>query len=473
MAFAPEKSPDKANLELSGRLSGSTPSFLESTRRIDKFIRDKKFKRAITELKVLSDLLPASAVIYELRATLRFETGDYLASAKDNSEALRLNPAGAATYLTRSGVAYSRLKQFDRALNDLDKAIQIDSHYDLAFYNRGIVFALQGNFEAAIKDFTEALAIDPQYALALCNRGTAYSDIGKLELAQLDLEKALRLDPALADAYNSRGALYFKKGDYDKAVRDFQDAIRINPNHHFARSNLGLALVQKQEYASAIALFEQAIVAQPYDPMLYMQRGYSYALNNDFKKALQDFEKVVELSPQNPVAHNNVGYVAYRVGDLAKARLAWASAVQMRNAPDYAYAGYAVALWKDRQPGAAIRHFEKAFTLNPEWRDDLYETAMSYHWSLDMLEVAQTILVEIYKRSLEGGHFARITVNPKRVGGLPSIRGMRIPVVTVARMMSGGATESDVLETYPELESQDIEEVRQYAQQHADLINLS
>ncbi len=59
--------------------------------------------------------------------------------------------------------------------------------------------------------------------------------------------------------------------------------------------------------------------------------------------------------------------------------------------------------------------------------------------------------------------FARITAKANRMGGLPCIRGLRIPVATVVAMVADGMTEAEVLAAYPDLEREDIHEALQYA----------
>ena len=59
--------------------------------------------------------------------------------------------------------------------------------------------------------------------------------------------------------------------------------------------------------------------------------------------------------------------------------------------------------------------------------------------------------------------FPRITVNPKQMGGVPCVRGLRIPVATVVGMVADGMTEEEVLATYPDLEREDIREALRYA----------
>jgi uncharacterized protein (DUF433 family) len=59
--------------------------------------------------------------------------------------------------------------------------------------------------------------------------------------------------------------------------------------------------------------------------------------------------------------------------------------------------------------------------------------------------------------------FPRITVDADQMGGVPCIRGLRIPVATVLRIQAGGITESDILTEYPDLELEDIRESLRYA----------
>jgi uncharacterized protein (DUF433 family) len=59
--------------------------------------------------------------------------------------------------------------------------------------------------------------------------------------------------------------------------------------------------------------------------------------------------------------------------------------------------------------------------------------------------------------------FARITVDPGQMGGIPCLRGLRIPVATVVAMLADGMTEKEILDAYPDLERADIHEALHYA----------
>ncbi len=57
----------------------------------------------------------------------------------------------------------------------------------------------------------------------------------------------------------------------------------------------------------------------------------------------------------------------------------------------------------------------------------------------------------------------RITENPQQMGGVPCIRGLRIPVATVVGMVADGMTACEILQTYPDLEDADIREALAFA----------
>ena len=59
--------------------------------------------------------------------------------------------------------------------------------------------------------------------------------------------------------------------------------------------------------------------------------------------------------------------------------------------------------------------------------------------------------------------FTRITVRPEQMGGVPCIRGLRIPVATVVGMVADGMTAGEILDAYPDLEPEDIRESLRFA----------
>lgn len=59
--------------------------------------------------------------------------------------------------------------------------------------------------------------------------------------------------------------------------------------------------------------------------------------------------------------------------------------------------------------------------------------------------------------------YDRVTIRTDQMGGVPCIRGLRIPVATVVRMVAEGMSTAEILEAYPDLEAEDIGEALRYA----------
>ena len=59
--------------------------------------------------------------------------------------------------------------------------------------------------------------------------------------------------------------------------------------------------------------------------------------------------------------------------------------------------------------------------------------------------------------------FSRITTDPQQMGGVPCIRGLRIPVATVVGMVADGMSDAEIVRALPDLEPADIQEALRYA----------
>jgi len=59
--------------------------------------------------------------------------------------------------------------------------------------------------------------------------------------------------------------------------------------------------------------------------------------------------------------------------------------------------------------------------------------------------------------------FTRITLDPNKMGGVPCVRGLRIPVSTIVGMVAEGMSNDEILASFPDLELEDIREALHYA----------
>lgn len=59
--------------------------------------------------------------------------------------------------------------------------------------------------------------------------------------------------------------------------------------------------------------------------------------------------------------------------------------------------------------------------------------------------------------------FERITIHGDQMGGVPCIRGLRMPVATVVGLVAAGLTPAEIVREHPELEEEDVREALKYA----------
>ena len=84
----------------------------------------------------------------------------------------------------------------------------------------GGAYFKKGQYDQAIADYTKAIELDPKYAEAYKSRGFVYTSKGQHDQAIADCSKAIELDPKYVGAYKNRGYAYYSKEKYDKAWED-------------------------------------------------------------------------------------------------------------------------------------------------------------------------------------------------------------------------------------------------------------
>lgn len=135
----------------------------------------------------------------------------------------------------------------------------------IAFNNRGVAYGELGDFDRAIADYAKALELQPGDPTALKNlriahirRGAAAANLGETEAALADYGRAIELDPAHPTAYLRRGQLRLNSGDPDGAMADLEAARRLSPED----PNV-LALLEQAEQARTAQATPPAAVTGP------------------------------------------------------------------------------------------------------------------------------------------------------------------------------------------------------------------
>jgi lipoprotein NlpI len=170
--------------------------------------------------------------------------GEYDLAVKDYDRAIQLNPSYPKPINNR-GVAYEKIGEFDRAMEDFSQAIKIDPNYAGPFANRAAIHAGKHEYDHAVRDYDEAIRLAPVVEPAVWNgRCWGRTILGDLQGALSDCNEALRLDANYTAALDSRGFISLKTGKWNAAIQDYNLALEHEPR--LASSLYGRAIAKRK-----------------------------------------------------------------------------------------------------------------------------------------------------------------------------------------------------------------------------------
>ena len=192
-------------------------------------------------------------------------------------------------FYCNSGIKKLKAQDYQGAVNDFTKAIELNPKNSHAYYNRAICENRLYNYKAAIDDFDKAAQLDPKNAWAIKN-----GDIARRYLARAGgTPQDFNSSPNDAEMYAKSALIKEKIADYQGAIKDYDLAIALNPKagYYFGR---GDARYNLKLYADAVEDFTKAIELDSKYAKAYLNRGSAqYNLSNktaacaDWQQALQ------------------------------------------------------------------------------------------------------------------------------------------------------------------------------------------
>ena len=277
-----------------------------------------QMKRLIVQADGKDGILKELETLYGIDEEELFADFSGYAAAHASIRIFDVTRTYAEAHNTR-GVVHNEKGEFDLAMPDFNKAIELDPDFAKAYINRGAIYIEKGAFDLAIPDFNKAIELNPDDVAAYSNRGTAYANTGRFDLAVQDLHKAVELKPDDANEYASRGTAYIGTGEFDLAIQDFDKAIELNPSDANAYNSRGVVHINKGEPDLAIRDLDKAIALDPNFAEAHYIRGMVHRAKGDLEQAAQDFGKAIELNP-DAVAYYNRGRTWLLLGEWERAK---------------------------------------------------------------------------------------------------------------------------------------------------------
>lgn len=177
-------------------------------------------------------------------------------------------------YLAR-GNGYNYKGEYDKAISDYNKAIELKPDNPITFNNRGNSWYNKGNYDKAISDFDKAIELKPDYAFALNNRGVSWNNKGEHDKAISDYDKAIELKSDIPIIYYNRGNTHRLKGkDIEKAKSDYECYLSLTPVKDDIQSKLAKEFIAElDEKLKYHGLNEISEITDKIKKLLIIEKG--------------------------------------------------------------------------------------------------------------------------------------------------------------------------------------------------------
>lgn len=238
---------------------------------------------AAEQLGYALDIDPSSEERWRTLLSLYMQADDYAKSAEKGETALRYHPSSAMIYLML-GTDYNLMKEYDKALGNLNKAMELTDSVDYDAVSQimssmGDVYYAKGDRDSAFVYYDKAISIDPDNLLALNNCAYYLAVEGR---------------------------------DLDKAEEMSARTIKERPDDATSLDTYAWVMFRKKNYTEAMAYIDKAI-ANSEEPSeeLYHHAGDIYFMNGEPQKALEFWEKALALDPDNELLQRKVKHKTY------------------------------------------------------------------------------------------------------------------------------------------------------------------
>ncbi|KAF0196126.1 MAG: hypothetical protein FD166_2611 [Bacteroidetes bacterium] len=255
------------------------------------------------------------------------------------TDAIVKNPSETEPYLSRARY-YLRKEQFNEALQDVNKALNIDEKNAEVYITLSDVYLYSGKTQRALDALKKAGTLQPTLARIDVKIARLYLTMSDYKQTFNFLRSALKKDPDNAEAFFISGLANEEMGDTTKAIESYQMAVARDQKYYDALKQLGILFSIRKDKL-AIDYLRNAAQLRPGQPEPLYILGMHYQENGEPDKSLSVYNEILQIDSAFKLAWYNKGYVqlVYK-RDYRKATESFSRAIMLD-------AGYAEA-WYNR-----------------------------------------------------------------------------------------------------------------------------
>ena len=270
-----------------------------------------------------------------------------------------------------SAKLYIQQKNWDKAIDVLQKDISKNPQSDEGYYLLGYVYGEQGNFEGLVENYDKSLAISQNFVKDISasrkyfwaqafNRGVSLykkgvestdKDSSKVyyDKSIADFKSALKIEPDSGDTYKNLAFVYLSKGDNNAAIEPLQKLIErekaldgykfLGEIYYVNGTNLntaGKTEEAKVEFNKSIEVLEEGLKNYPDNPEMLVTLSTAYIGADRGSEAIDKYKKLVEAKPDEKNIRYNYGVLLLGAENFAEAETQFLKAIEIDPAYDNA-----------------------------------------------------------------------------------------------------------------------------------------
>ena len=193
-------------------------------------------------------------------------------------------------------VTYERNKVWENDLVLWQDTTQKSPENFRAHLNLGAAYYNSNLFDKALEEVNIALQLKPLSSEALFILGSIYLKKGFTDEAINEFKGLIQIFPRHARTYVSLSAAYYIKGEYEKAIDAAIKALKNNPNLYTARYNLAISYAKVGLIDEAVNAYKEYLKTNPNCPDVHIDVGYLYYNRGNFQKAKEHWLLALKVS---------------------------------------------------------------------------------------------------------------------------------------------------------------------------------
>jgi len=276
------------------------------------------------------------------------------------------------------GMAHNEKRNYQKAAIYLEKAVAMyPNHYD-ANLQLGILYdidpawtefyekqyKIKPDYDRAIELLKRAKQINPGNTSPYYYLGSVYYHTQRYYDALKETKKALNIKED-SSTFSQLGNIYFAMNEYENALVAYKKSL-AKGDFQWTRSNITKTLFELKKYDEAIAFLREGLEKYKDDLQLKRFLGDAYRYKNDYETAIRKYKDCLRSEPKDFLAHFEIASCYGGQENWIEAKNWWEKAAEINPKSSASFANIGIAYFSMESYDTAKTYFEKALDINPE-----------------------------------------------------------------------------------------------------------